>query len=291
MDISVVIVTYNSARCIANCLQSVLKQRGVNFEVIVVDNASADETVRLVQSFPVRLVASKENLGFGRGCNLGFAGSSGRFVFLLNPDAWLEEEDSMAKMIGAFDAHDRWGIAGTRVLDAATGHEVQPAWDYPGQRHVSQDFSGLPGRIAWIIGASMMARRDVFEKLGGFDPAFFLYSEETDLCLRVRKLGFEIGFIPEVAVRHIGGDSEDRRDPYSVSARKLKGLLLFRQKHYPFGDCVRLARRDLRRARFRSVWNALLGRMQPARSKAWQKSRNYRAVWEISRDYLSSVNK
>src|SRR5215471_6585701 len=112
MEISVVIVTYNSARCIARCLQSVLKQRGVEFEVIVVDNASADETVSLVKPFPVRLVASRENLGFGRGCNLGFAGSTGRFVYLLNPDAWLEDEDSMAKMISAFATNPRWGMAG-----------------------------------------------------------------------------------------------------------------------------------------------------------------------------------
>ena len=134
----------------------------------------------------------------------------------------------------------------------------------------------------------MIIRRELFEKLDGFDPGFFLYSEETDFCLRMREIGFEIGLIPEVVVEHIGGASEDARDPYEVSGRKLKGLLRFRQKHYSPDDCLWLAKRDLRRARFRMILNGLLARLQPPHSKAWQKHRLYRAIWEVSRDYLES---
>ncbi len=192
------------------------------------------------------MISSGENLGFGRGCNLGFAASSGRYIYLLNPDARLTGNKSLAELCRRMDANPRWGMAGTLVLSADGKSENPPTTAYPGQRHVHRDFSVLPGNIAWIIGASMIIRRELYQKIGGFDPGFFLYSEETDFCLRLRELGFEIGHIAEVAIHHIGGASEIRRDPCEISARKLQGLLRFRQKHYPPADCVFLARRDLR---------------------------------------------
>jgi len=288
MDISVISVTYNSERCIADCVSSVLSQRGVEFEIVVVDNASTDNTLARVKELKCHVITSKENVGFGRGNNLGFAATSGRYVFLLNPDARLVEADTLANLCRLMDAHPRWGMAGTGVRFPDGRPESPPATIYPGQRHVRRDFSKLPGKIAWVLGASMIIRRELFEKLDGFDPGFFLYSEETDFCLRLREIGFEIGFIPEVVVEHIGGASEDTRDPYEVSGRKLQGLLRFRQKHYSPDDCLWLAKRDLRRARFRMILNGLLARFQPPGSKSWQKHRLYRAIWEVSRGYLEA---
>lgn len=133
----------------------------------------------------------------------------------------------------------------------------------------------------------MILRRKAYAHLGGFDPAFFLYCEETDLCLRLRELGYEIGFIDDIEVRHIGGASEHGRDPFEVCQRKMTSMLRFREKHYPREDCIRLARRDLYRARFRMIWHGLRARFQPPHSAAWRKSREYSAVWEISRKFLS----
>lgn len=289
MDISVIVVTYNSADQIATCLQSVLAQTGVTFEVVVVDNASADNTLAQLANFEVRVIANQENVGFGRGNNLGFAASRGRYIYLLNPDARLAGKNSLVGLCRRMDANPRWGMAGTLVLSADGKSESPPAIGYPGQRHVHRDFSKLPGNIAWILGASMIIRRELYEKLGGFDPGFFLYSEETDFCLRLRELGFEIGHIAEVAISHIGGTTENLRDPCEVSAGKLKGLLRFRQKHYPPDDGVFLAKRDLRRAWFRMIWYGLLARLQPPHSKAWQKHRAYRGIWEVSREHLASL--
>lgn len=287
MDISVIIVTYNSADCIAACLDSLRAQTSCTREIVVVDNASKDDTLARLKNYDVRVIASPENLGFGRGCNLGFSQSSGRYIYLLNPDAHLTDDQTLAKLCREMDNHPEWGMAGTRVVSADGKDESKPATDYPGDRHISRDFSGLPGKITWIIGASMIIRRECYEKLGGFDPAIFLYSEETDLCLRLRESGREIGFLPEITVRHIGGASEDPRDPYDVSARKLRGLLIFRQKHYSPEDCRSLAQRDLRRARFRMLWNGFLAKFAPPNSPAWQKHRLYYGVWKTSRDYLA----
>jgi N-acetylglucosaminyl-diphospho-decaprenol L-rhamnosyltransferase len=290
MDISVLIVAYNSAGQIARCLESLAQQTGINFEVIVVDNASKDDTLAQCRKFGhIRMIPSPENLGFGRGNNLGFAASTGRYIYLLNPDARLVGTGALVELCRGMDAHSRWGLAASRVRSEDGTHEEQPATGYPGQRHVPHQFAKLPGGIAWILGASMIVRRELYEQLGGFDPAFFLYSEETDFCLRVRKAGYEIGQILEVTVEHIGGASEDRGDPYDVSARKLRGLIIFRQKHYSPADCRRLAERDLRRARIRARWNGFLAWWQPARSPAWQKSRNYSAIRDVSLEYLAAT--
>ena len=289
MDLSVIIVTYNSARQITACLQSVLAQTGVTFEVIVVDNASADDTLAQLGKFDVRVIANRDNVGFGQGNNAGVAASRGRFIYLLNPDARLEGNHVLAGLCRQMEAQPRWGMAGTRVLSEDGQSESPPDTIYPGQRFVHRDFSKLPGNIAWVLGASMVIRRELYEKLGGYDPEFFLYSEETDFCLRLRELGFEIGYLSEITVSHIGGASENRRDPAELSARKLKGLLRFRKKHYPPDDCVFLAKRDLHRARWRMIWNGLLARLQPAGSAAWQKHRQYRGIWEVSRDFLDTI--
>jgi GT2 family glycosyltransferase len=281
MDVSVVIVTYNSAPSVAECLASVQMQQDVEREIVVIDNASSDQTLRIVRSSQTNpvLIENGENVGFGPACNQGFAASKGRYIYFLNPDAQLIGSNALARLCRALSEHKTWGMAGSRV-ESTAGEWKPPATAYPDQSHVRKDFSGLPGTIAWVVGASMIVRREVYEELGGFDPAFFLYSEETDFCLRLRQRGYEIGLVQEAAVRHAGGASESGRDPYDVWTRRSKGLHLFWQKHYPRADVIRLLRRNRLRAGFRMLVNGWLARFQAPKSSAWQKHRRYRAVWE-----------
>src|SRR5215470_2611851 len=224
MEVSVIIVTYNSASSIADCLKSVNEQQDLQREILVIDNASRDETVNVVrasQGNPV-LIQNGENVGFGRACNQGFAASKGRYIYLLNPDAQLIGSNALAILCHTLSEHKGWGMAGSRVM-SATGELKKPATTYPDQSHVRKDFSGLPGKIAWVVGASMIIRREVYSELGGFDPDFFLYSEETDFCLRLRQRSYEIGLVEEAAVRHIGGARERGCDPYEVWTRRANG--------------------------------------------------------------------
>ncbi len=290
MDVSVIIVAYNAADYLTKCVESVNAQVGVTCEAIVVDNGSTDNTAAVLKGLKCRVVYTEKNVGFGPGNNLGSSVSSGRYVHLLNADAWLMGNNALAELCHQMDANPKWGMVGTKVLSLDGTIQALPDTEYPAQRHVHRDFSKLPGKIAWLLGASMFVRREVYEKLGGFDPAFYpIYSEETDFCLRVRELGYEINYLPDVAITHVGGSSEDLRDPYEASMRKLRGLLKFRQKHYPPNDCIFLAKRDLRRARFRMFWSGLLARLQPPRSRIWRKYRQYQGIWEVSHQYLSSI--
>lgn len=289
MDVSVIIVAYNSATTLAPCLASVRTQSGVAFEVILVDNASTDGTLAIARSLQTgaRVIENPENIGFGRANNQGFLASCGRFLYLLNPDAETAHPDVLSRLCQAMEGHPCWGLAGTRIVGADGTSEAEPATAYPGQRYVSRDFSGLPGRIAWILGASMLVRREVYAALGGFDPGFFLYSEETDFCLRLREAGHEIGFVDEVTVRHIGGGSEMGRDPYEVTRRKMAGLHRFWQKHYSAEDAARLVRRDLHRARFRMLWYGFSKYFQSAAAPS-RKYLEYRAIWEASKGFLAA---
>ena len=286
-EVSVIIVTYRSAAQIVECLNSVFDQQGIAFEVIVVDNASNDGTADLVQRYgrEVKLLANAENRGFGRACNQGFAASTGELVYLLNPDAKVVGSDCLLRLKQVMNAHPRWGMAGTRILNEHG--QSFPSYSYPGQSKVQNNFDQLPGQIAWVLGASMVIRREVYSALNGFDPDFFLYSEETDLCLRLRKLGREIGYIENIEVRHIGGASEEGKDPHEVWVRKMRGVHLFWRKHYAPADVERLVRRDQARARLRMHLNHLLSNFSPEGSPRWQKWRRYQAIFETSRENLS----
>ena len=289
MDASVIIVTYNSGSLIAECLSSVRQQKDIAIETIVIDNASNDNTLEVLGGITreITLIQNRENLGFGRACNLGALQSHGRYLYFLNPDAQLIGESALAKLCRAMDEHPVWGLAGTRVI-AATGEVKAPAANYPDQQRVRINFSKLPGKIASVGGASMIARRQVFEQLGGFDPNFFLYGEETDLCLRARQRGHEVGYVESVEVRHIGGASERGKDPYEVWTRRANGLHQFWSKHYPADEVRRLVRRNRTRARYRMLMNGLLARFRPPGSIAWEKHRRYQAVWEVSSRFLQS---
>lgn len=283
-EVSFLVVTYNSARCIRDCFASIRSQTGVSSEIIVVDNASADGTADVIRQSgqDVRFIERRENIGYGPANNQAFAASRGKLLYLFEPDVLFLEPDALARICRTLLANERWGMAGTRIVSASGQEESPPARRYPDQEHVRQDFSRLPGEIAWMIGANMILRREAFGAVGGFDPDFFVYSEDTDLCLRVRQAGFEIGFIPNVTVRHLGGDSERGRDLYDVWRRKMKGLHLFWRKHYSPADVRHLLGRDRRRAGFRMRWYGVLARFQPPKSVAWQKHRQYRAIWEAS---------
>jgi len=288
MQFSVIIVSYCSAPCIRKCLASIRNQVGAEVEVILVDNASPDETVRVVKELggEIRLIENRENVGFGRACNQGFAASRGRLLFMLNPDAKLRRPDDLARLSRAMEEHPRWGLAGTHIASPDGLRESPPATSYPDERHAHRDFSGLPGTIAWVMGASMVIRREAFAQVDGFDPGFFLSSEETDLCLRLRQQGWEIGYVPEVTVHHIGMASEHGRDPSETWLCRMTSMTRFWSKHYSPKDVRWLVRKEWLRASFRREWYRFAARLGGQASHAWHQYRRYVGISEAVRRLL-----
>ncbi len=241
-SLSVIIVNYNTAGLLAKCLRSIQADAPRKTEIVVVDNASRDRSVQLIrEKFPdVRLIANNHNAGFAKANNQAAKSTTGRYLYFLNPDTELKS-GALRAMCNFMDSHPDIGLAGTRIVNP--DGSPQPSVDnhYPGERYAKGDLKDLKGEIAWVLGASMIMDRGLFEELRGFDEAFFLYGEEQDLCLRVREAGFRIGYIPDAVVVHWGGKSETGVPAVQVWNKKLDAEFVFYHKHYS-NKAIRLIR-------------------------------------------------
>ncbi len=232
-DLSVVIVNYNTMDFLDRCLTSIKKQSGVDFETIVFDNASKDASRELVENgFPwVKLIRGEKNLGFAGANNAGIRMCSGQYIYFLNPDTEVKPE-AFRRMMAFMNVRPDIGLAGTKIVYPDNSLQASVEKNYPGERHTKNELAGLKGDIAWILGASMIARKSIIDALGGFDERFFLYGEDADLCLEIRKAGWAIGYIDNAVITHWGGASERENLPVDVWKKKFKAELVFYEKHY-----------------------------------------------------------
>lgn len=230
---SVVIVSYNVAELLISAVASVcadVKNAGIIGEVIVVDNASHDgSAAQLRLQFPdVNLIANSTNKGFGNAANQGMAAARGEVIVILNPDAGVRPGFFTAVQ-DFLDREPRVGLLGPHV--AAPGAPGSETWhtqstcrraytlatafcestplqwwlgDFPAlQRFYCRDLDeATPARVDWVVGACLVVRRAVLQGVGGFDPRFFMYFEETDWCRRIKAAGWEIAYVPQARVLH-----------------------------------------------------------------------------------------
>ncbi|MDD3643845.1 MAG: glycosyltransferase, partial [Candidatus Krumholzibacteria bacterium] len=225
MDLSIVIVTYNSGEAVMRCLESLeAHPPSVASETIIVDNASSDGTPDRVRSrFPrATVMAGAVNRGYSKGVNAGMRTSSGRCILVLNPDIEVTE-GSIDRLVSFMDAHPRAGIAGAKLL--WPDGRVQPSCRafytvralllrrtflgrlFPRARalreHLMSDYDhGTARTVDWVIGGCMMVRREALEAVGPMDERFFLYFEDTDWCFRMRQHGWEVWYAPESVMIH-----------------------------------------------------------------------------------------
>jgi GT2 family glycosyltransferase len=217
-DVTCIIVTYNSASVILQCLHAIPQECAI----VVVDNASKDNTVSLVkQHFPeVQCIASPENLGYGRAANLGFGHAKTPFTFLLNPDVFLEEE-TIPKLLAETERNAHTPIFAPLSLDTNNqpmlaakpalfkqGHTLFKPLLFKKKHKIDpkkQPTETTP--VGWVCGCAMFFNMPVMEKIGWFDENIFLFYEETDICLRAVIAGTPPLFVPSARVTHIGGGS------------------------------------------------------------------------------------
>jgi len=245
--LSVVIVNYNSGTYACDCIQSLLKQEGVSLEVIVVDNASQDSSLDILRTRfadQITLIESKENLGFGRANNLAAGVATKEFLLVLNPDTEIADIQALSMLTGYLKQHPELGMVGPAILEPRKKKQVMPRLRYPLARNLKHttQIKSLPGQIAWLLGACMLMRRSVYEEIHGFDPDYFLYGEDADICLRLRQHGYAIGYYPQVAIAHVSGASEIGANSFDKWLRKKRGVFLFCSKHFDRRDTLRIVR-------------------------------------------------
>lgn len=221
MDVSILIVNYNTLEITKSCIDSIFKQTsGIKFEVIVVDNASTDESrTELAKDKRIIFIESSDNIGFGCANNLGYKYTKGKYIFLLNSDTLLlnnaikEFYDNMEAM------PDDVACLGT-LLKAPDGITENNSYGYfptifflfralvnaylrlklkPNKINRNQ----IPFIVDYITGADLFIRRYVIEKLGLFDSEYFMYFEETDMQLRYKKAGFHCMIIDSPQIIHL----------------------------------------------------------------------------------------
>jgi hypothetical protein len=242
-DVAVVVVTHNALPWIEPCLESV---RGV--PTVVVDNGSSDGSPDVVRElFPEVEVVEQENRGLAAGWNAGLERTSGRYVLILNADAWLVD-DALAKLVAFADEHPEAAVVGPRLTnpDGSLQRSVRGfptvwrlATEYfflrklaPRSRLLNAfygaGFEHDEVREAdFLMGACLLVRRDAIAEIGTLDESFFLFSEETDWCYRFSQAGWKVLFFPGAECVHVGGASHGGR----MFRENLRGHLRFLAKH------------------------------------------------------------
>jgi N-acetylglucosaminyl-diphospho-decaprenol L-rhamnosyltransferase len=238
-DASVVVVTYNALPWLEPCLESV---RGN--EAVVVDNGSSDGTVAFVRErFPEVAVVEQENRGLAAGWNAGIAHTSGRYVLLLNSDAWLHE-GALDALVRCADEHPDAAVVAPRLLntDGTLQRSVRGfptlwriATEYLFLRKLaprSRAFNAFYGaglrKPDWLMGAIWLVRREAIEQVGPADEGFFLFSEETDWAYRFRRAGWSSLLCPDAVATHVYGASHGGR----LLAENVRSQLRFLEKHH-----------------------------------------------------------
>lgn len=252
--VTAVIVTYQSARTIAGTLSGARRCYDERvLDTVIVDNNSTDATREILEREAswARVILADRNHGFGRGCNIGFAQVASPYTIFVNPDAIVEPE-SVRTMMQFLEQHPRIGIVGPAIhcgerdgntVLQHTGRRPTPwtilrnAMPFPGKQ--SNSWNIVPGsaatRTGWVAGAVLMIRTDLMRRLHGFDPRFFLYWEETDLCRRAEDMGFETWALGAAVARHIVGASSSHsaaRLGTSVAKHYLQSRYYYMVKHH-----------------------------------------------------------
>ncbi len=286
VEISVIIVSYNTRDIIATCLDSIVNVNDGRKEIFVVDNASTDGSVEFIRQYypEVNLIVNEKNRGFAEANNQALQLSRGRYIFLLNPDAEFLPS-TFGPLISFMDANPHIGLAGVKMINPDGSVQESFVNEYPGHKLASHELSQLRGFIAWVLGASMIIRSDIMKRLGGFDESFFVYGEDQDLCLRIRKAGYEIGYNDSAIVVHLGAQSERETTTADVWRKKILAEYTFYRKHYLPATVEKITRGALMKARWRILTLNLMLPFQRNKEVSKEKLIKYQAILDfISHD-------
>jgi GT2 family glycosyltransferase len=250
MDLSIVIVSWNTSEILTACLRSIYENAPTSsFEIWVVDNASKDDTVEKIKSnFPdIRLIENATNMGFAGGNNQALSLCQGKYLLLLNPDT-LVYPNSLQNLIDFMDANPEAGACGSRYLnpDGTLQPSSFPIPTLPREFwrlfHIDKikkygvyDMNtwsiDQPRQVDVLQGACLIIRNTVLEKIGLLDTDYYIYTEEVDLCYRIRQAGWKLYWLPTSVIVHFGGQSTSQVAD-AMFLRLYESKIIFIRKHY-----------------------------------------------------------
>ena len=272
MDVSVIIVNYRTPDLVIDCVNSIYEMTtGIDYEIIVVDNNSGDDSINVLNtklSDKICLIEADTNLGFGKANNLGIQHSTGKYVFLLNSDTILIN-NAIKILYEYMELHAEVGVAGGNLyskelkenasfcmkFDDIDSIRAQASWfriffDIIGRRFRQRFYSenklrqyfyrdtfnhtNKPLEVAYIFGTDMMILRSLFNRIGGFDPDFFMYAEEEELSWRIHKEDFKIVCIPDAKIIHLDGGTFKKDESFNSRqfGMRLNGAMVYYTKRF-----------------------------------------------------------
>lgn len=248
--LSIIIVSWNTASFLENCLASILANPPAwQFEIWVVDNSSTDDSSRMVQEkYPrVHLIENDENVGFARANNQVLRQCTGKYILLLNPDT-IVASGALQALIDFLDKHPQTGAAGPKILNPDGSLQISSHPKPTLSRELWRLFhldsltpyalypptkwqANQPQEVDLVAGSCLLLRKEVLEQVGILDEDFFIYSEEIDLCYRVQGAGWRIYWVPEAEVVHFGGQST-QQVPIEMFLHLYRSNIKYFRKHY-----------------------------------------------------------
>lgn len=250
IEISVIILSYNTKDITDRCVSLVKEAADASVEIIVVDNGSTDGSVEmLLKHKKIKFIDAKKNLGFAAGNNLALKQAKGKYLLLLNSDAWISSE-TLKKTVEYFESHPSVDVLGCRLR--LTNGRMQPSAGYlPTPKNIviwmlfldkilrtdavhptRKGFFEKPRKVDWVMGAFLAMRREVWEQTSGMDENFFMYMEEVEWCWRMKQKKFSVWYVPTFEVTHLDKASSggDVRGPL---IKEMVGLSYLVQRHMP----------------------------------------------------------
>jgi len=250
MDLSIVIISWNTANLLAKCLASIYAYPPTgNFEIFVVDNASSDDSVQMVrQQFPqVKLLPNAQNVGFARANNQAICQSTGKFLLLLNPDTEVKP-GALHKLQQFMAAKPQAGAVGPQTLNP-DGTQQLSCFPRPtlwrefwrlfhldrlwpmGTYQMDRWPVDRPREVDALLGACLLLRKEALDQIGLLDESYFIYSEEIDLCYRLQQAGWHLYWLPQAEIIHYGGQST-QQVAADMFLQLYRGKLQYFRKHH-----------------------------------------------------------
>lgn len=247
MDLTIIIVSWNTKELLAQCLASIAAHPlSASHETIVVDNGSHDGSPHMVAArFPdVQLICNEDNRGFAQANNQAICQAHGKYILLLNPDTELHA-GALDALVRFLDEHATAGAVGPRILnpDGTLQHSCSPAptllnewlhlFHLDGERRqgMARWRPDAPRQVETLLGACLMFRREIVEQIGLLDESYFMYSEEVDFCYRMRRAGWALYWAPQATIVHYGGQST-RQIATEMFLQLYQNKLRYFRKHY-----------------------------------------------------------
>lgn len=256
MDLSIIIVSYNTKDLTIQTIQSVVNtlETSIDYEIIVSDNNSTDGSIEMVEKYfsEVKLIKNKDNLGFPKGNNVAIKQALGRYILLLNSDT-VVIDNCLEKCIKYMDLHKDIGVLGCKVVlkDGQLDHACKRGFPIPeaslfymlklhklfpnnkkfGQYTLDYLHEDETNEVDSLTGAFMMLRREAVDEVGLLDEEFFMYGEDIDWCYRIKEAGWKVVYYPEAKIIHYKGASSKKKR-FKTLYEFHRAMILFYDKHY-----------------------------------------------------------